>query len=472
MKLCSEASRPMMDSEISVLMCSTALSTPLPPYRVLSPSRSSSASREPVDAPDGTAARPITPDSSNTSASTVGLPRESRISRATTSTMELIRPGSCSRALPLPPLRASARPSQRLLREAAPLHQRIDFLQGREQRLHQLQRPGVRAVRLGLGRVGVRLHEQPGDAGRDCRPRQHRDELPLTAARGALPARQLDRMRRVEHDRATGLPHDRQGAHVRDQIVVAERDAALADEDVVRGRRVAGMGGARRFLRLLDDVLHVAWREELPFLDVNRASSARDGVDEIGLAAEERRRLQHIDRRRDLRYLLDLVDVGQDRDTNRLLHLGEDLEPFVHAEPPKGLAGAPVRLVVRRLVDERDAEVAAEVPQLARGVERELARLDDAGTGDQEDGAVEASVEPAELHAAATAGFACSARCAIAASMKLLKSGWPPRGVEVNSGWNWQPTNQGWSGSSTSSTSDSDFVRPATFNPTASSRGR
>src|SRR6267142_2449958 len=27
-------------------------------------------------------------------------------------------------------------------------------------------------------------------------------------------------------------------------------------------------------------------------------------------------------------------------------------------------------------------------------------------------------------------------------------SGWPSRGVEVNSGWNWQPTNQGWSGSS------------------------
>src|SRR5574343_254719 len=46
-----------------------------------------------VDAPDGTAARPITPDSSRTSASTVGLPRESRISRAMMSTMALmVRP--------------------------------------------------------------------------------------------------------------------------------------------------------------------------------------------------------------------------------------------------------------------------------------------------------------------------------------------------------------------------------------------
>src|SRR5512140_3595240 len=48
------------------------------------------ASRVPVDAPEGTAARPITPDSSSTSASTVGLPRESRISLATTSTIELM----------------------------------------------------------------------------------------------------------------------------------------------------------------------------------------------------------------------------------------------------------------------------------------------------------------------------------------------------------------------------------------------
>ena len=35
----------------------------------------------PVDAPEGTDARPITPDSSKISTSTVGLPLESRISR-------------------------------------------------------------------------------------------------------------------------------------------------------------------------------------------------------------------------------------------------------------------------------------------------------------------------------------------------------------------------------------------------------
>src|SRR5687768_9939791 len=72
---------------ISPLTAATAAVTPLPFHRDLSPSRSSSASRSPVDAPDGTAARPRAPPSSTTSTSMVGLPRESRISRPRTSTI-------------------------------------------------------------------------------------------------------------------------------------------------------------------------------------------------------------------------------------------------------------------------------------------------------------------------------------------------------------------------------------------------
>src|SRR5258708_38183085 len=71
-------------------MCAAAVSTPLPAYRFASPSRNSTASREPVEAPEGTAARPTTPECSTTSASTVGLPRESMISRPRISTIRLI----------------------------------------------------------------------------------------------------------------------------------------------------------------------------------------------------------------------------------------------------------------------------------------------------------------------------------------------------------------------------------------------
>jgi hypothetical protein len=53
------------------------------------PSRSSTASNSPVDAPDGTAARPAAPDFSTKSTSTVGLPRLSTICRACTFSISL-----------------------------------------------------------------------------------------------------------------------------------------------------------------------------------------------------------------------------------------------------------------------------------------------------------------------------------------------------------------------------------------------
>ena len=53
-------------------------------------------------------------------------------------------------------------------------------------------------------------------------------------------------------------------------------------------------------LRLGDDLLHVLGREELALLDVDRLAGARDRLDEIGLPAQERRRLQHVDDRRDV----------------------------------------------------------------------------------------------------------------------------------------------------------------------------
>jgi len=62
---------------ISPLTLLTAWRTPLPPNRS-PPSRSSTASWMPVEAPEGVMARPCAPESRTTSASTVGLPRESR----------------------------------------------------------------------------------------------------------------------------------------------------------------------------------------------------------------------------------------------------------------------------------------------------------------------------------------------------------------------------------------------------------
>jgi len=82
----SRASSPLSAGAISAWMPSIAFKTPLPPY-ALPPSRFSCASWAPVEAPDGADATPIAPDESRTSASIVGVPRESKICRARTDSM-------------------------------------------------------------------------------------------------------------------------------------------------------------------------------------------------------------------------------------------------------------------------------------------------------------------------------------------------------------------------------------------------
>ena len=65
--------------------------------------------------------------------------------------------------------------------------------------------------------------------------------------------------------------------------------------------------------------------------------------------------------------------------------------------------------------------------------------------------------------------------CSSAACTKLMKSGWPRRGFDVNSGWNWQPKNHGWLGNSTISTRSPAvalWARAPTNRPAASMRAR
>ena len=160
------------------------------------------------------------------------------------------------------------------------------------------------------------------------------------------------------------------------------------------------MAFARRVARFLDDVFHVARREKLPFLDVDGLAGSGDRADEVGLPAQECRRLQHVDRRGRSFDFLDLVNVGEHRHADLPAHLGEDLKTLLHAETAERLDRAAVRLVVGRFVDKRDAEAGRDLLQLARRVERELPRLDDARARYEEKRLIEPCFEAAELHAA------------------------------------------------------------------------
>ena len=78
------------------------------------------------------------------------------------------------------------------------------------------------------------------------------------------------------------------------------------------------------------------------------------------------------------------VHVGQHRHADLPLHVGEDAQAFLHAEPAERRARAAVGLVVRRLEDERDRKRGADVLELAGDVDLQLLRFDDARTGNQE----------------------------------------------------------------------------------------
>ena len=73
---------PSSSGAIISFTFATAFVTPFPRYLDLSPSLNSTASKLPVDAPDGTIATPFDPSSVTTSTCTVGFPLESSISSA------------------------------------------------------------------------------------------------------------------------------------------------------------------------------------------------------------------------------------------------------------------------------------------------------------------------------------------------------------------------------------------------------
>ena len=118
------------------------------------------------------------------------------------------------------------------------------------------------------------LHEDDGDTDRNGGARQDGHKFTLSAALGPLPTRLLHGMGGIEDHGITGLGESRQAAHIRDQGVVAEADAPLADQDLAVARR----------LDLLDDLLHVPGRQELALLDVHGPPGFGGGHEKIGLA--------------------------------------------------------------------------------------------------------------------------------------------------------------------------------------------
>ena len=159
-----------------------------------------------------------------------------------------------------------------------------------------------------------------------------------------------------------------------------------------------------------------------PFLIFTGLPRGGAGLDEIGLPAEEGRRLQHIDHRGHRSDLVLGMHVGQHRHADLLPDLGQDAQALVHAQAAEGLAGTAVGLVVGRLEDDRECPSRRRFPSSARRYR---------GTA--------AAIRPRRARRSGTAagrGRLRNRRAswsgtlrASAALTKAMNSGWPVRGL-------------------------------------------
>ena len=154
----------------------------------------------------------------------------------------------------------------------------------------------------------------------------------------------------VEHDRPAGLRHLRQAAEV--------RRPACCSRSSCRARR-AGSASAPSCSSLRATWAMSQGARNWPFLTCTRGAGRGRGGQQVGLAAEERRDLQHVDRLGHRPALLALVDVGQHRAAVALAHLGQDLDALGEAEAARAVGAGPVGLVERALVDQPEPARAA-----------------------------------------------------------------------------------------------------------------
>src|SRR5262249_31327365 len=158
------------------------------------------------------------------------------------------------------------------------------------------------------------------------------------------------------------------------------------------------------------------------------------------------------------------MDIGQHCKPDFALDPLEHAQPLVQAGPAKrGLASA-VGLVERRLENDHNAACARNRGQPLGMPQAMLGTFDHAWPRDQYDPRTAenhtADCYLALAHDTALTGRtfaersgAVSARRTTAARSNPRNSGWQSHGRERSSGWNWQPRNHGWPGSSIISTS-------------------
>ena len=143
-------------------------------------------------------------------------------------------------------------------------------------------------------------------------------------------------------------------AEIHHQIVVAEATAPFGEPSLSR----AAIEG------FLHRIAHVAAREELGFLDVDRLSRLGRCEQQVGLAAEEGRNLDNIAYLPHRLCLPTLMNVGGDTQSILVLHVAQHLQSLVDARATERMDGGTVGFVERSLEDDVNAQTAIDFHQL------------------------------------------------------------------------------------------------------------
>ena len=248
-----------------------------------------------------------------------------------------------------------------------------------EEGLEELEVEGVGGVGLGVRWVVVDFEEEAVDACGDCGAREEGDELGLAAADAVGRRGLLHGVCGIEDD-GRERAHDGEGAEIDDEVVVAEGRAALGEEDAfIAGRAY-----------LFEAVGHVPWGDELAFLNVDGAAGAAGGDEQVGLAAKEGGNLEDVDGFGSDLAVGGLMDVSEDGNARIFGDAAEDARAFFEAGAAKTLYAGAIGLVVTGFEDVGNAEISGDALNSFSDGARVSLRLDDAGTGDQE--------EPARAH--------------------------------------------------------------------------
>ena len=214
----------------------------------------------------------------------------------------------------------------------------------------------------------MHFHEDTVTTRGERGPREHWRERTIAGRFVPSTARPLNRMSCVEDDWITFFPHPVERAHVRDQIIVAERCAALGEAKFLTTER----------RQLVGDVLHIPWRQELPLLHVNGASCFGRRLQQIGLATQERRNLQKVDHLAGKLGFVWRMDIGRYRNFQLTTDRRENFATFARADSAKRTCRSPVRFVVGRFEDKIDIFRGADFGDPSRHLPNKLFRFNHA----------------------------------------------------------------------------------------------